>query len=58
MLDLHRAYTIEEFDAITWRLELAARLRGDSTQEIAELTRARERERARLVDAMEGFCVD
>lgn len=50
-------FNLEDFDAQTWRLELAARLQGASGDEMRELTRDRERERARLVDQMEGFCV-
>ena len=51
-------FNLEDFDAQTWRLELAARLQGASGDEMRELTRDRERERARLVDQMEGFCVE
>jgi len=58
MLSDDRVYDLDGFDAQTWRLELAARLRGDSAEELRELTISRERERARLVDQMERFCVD
>jgi hypothetical protein len=51
--------TVEQYDRLTERLRFAAVLRGDSTAEIVELTRAREDERARIMEECFGpQCAD
>jgi hypothetical protein len=47
-------HNIEQYDRQTAKLEFAARLRGDSMAEVAELVGARETERQRLVALLEG----
>jgi hypothetical protein len=51
-------FTIEQYDRQTERLRFAAVLRGDSTAEIVDLTRARENERARIMEEIFGPCAD
>ena len=52
-------FTLEQYDRQTERLRFAAVLRGDSTAELLELTRAREDERQRIVEECFGpQCAD
>jgi hypothetical protein len=58
ILDLHRPCTLDQYDACTELLILAARMQGASSVDLNELTDARKRERRRLEDLIDGRCAD
>jgi hypothetical protein len=58
LLDLHRPCSLDQFDAVSEQLMLAARLQGTSGSELNELAHARSRERDRLQDMIDARCND
>lgn len=51
---IETVHNLEQWDRESQRLEWAARLRGDSAEELRDLIRAREDERERLARQVHG----